>query len=141
MYDDCSCMKSCVYFSCQTHIVDLVNELGLELCRQYTEGRKYMQLGGYRLRSYSSSLPSLSPLALVDLHRFITKVLKCTCISLSGYVEWNRRKSFKVAHSIIMSRSWQSLGKCTIISRFLPDLNTVGYKKTQPELCLNSKLV
>ncbi|XP_064608664.1 amine oxidase [flavin-containing] B-like [Liolophura sinensis] len=103
--------------SSQTHIVDLVNELGLELCRQYTEGRKYMQLGGYRLRSYSSSLPSLSPLALVDLHRFITKIESMRkCVSMSNPYRCSQAELWdsKTLETFIQENLWTKAAKDAI---------------------------
>lgn len=54
----------------------MLEELGLSTCVQYLEGKKFMQLGSDQIGSYSSEIPSLSPLALIDLQRLIYKVRK-----------------------------------------------------------------
>lgn len=54
----------------------MLEELGLSTCVQYLEGKKFMQLGSDQIGSYSSDIPSLSPLALIDLQRLIYKVRK-----------------------------------------------------------------
>lgn len=54
----------------------MLEELGLSTCIQYLEGKKFMQLGSDQIGSYSSEIPSLSPLALIDLQRLIYKVRK-----------------------------------------------------------------
>ncbi|XP_062567210.1 probable flavin-containing monoamine oxidase A [Saccostrea cucullata] len=59
---------------CQPHIMALLEELGLTTHVQYLEGKKFMQLGSDRISSYSSDIPSLSPLALIDLQRFMYKL-------------------------------------------------------------------
>ncbi|KAI1697563.1 NAD(P)-binding rossmann-like domain-containing protein [Ditylenchus destructor] len=46
----------------QTHILDLIKELGLDIYPQYAEGKKLAQLGKTKIRSYSSSLPSTKEL-------------------------------------------------------------------------------
>ncbi|XP_033630696.1 probable flavin-containing monoamine oxidase A isoform X1 [Asterias rubens] len=59
--------------STQYHLLWLLEELGLEKYPQYTTGRKQMLLGNNKgIRTYKSSIPSLSPMALLDMHRFIT---------------------------------------------------------------------
>ncbi|XP_076441552.1 putative flavin-containing monoamine oxidase A [Babylonia areolata] len=59
---------------CQPHIMSLLLELGLETHPQYTSGKKVQQVAGPAISHYTGDLPSLSPFALVDLHRFLTKV-------------------------------------------------------------------
>ncbi|XP_060067179.1 probable flavin-containing monoamine oxidase A [Ylistrum balloti] len=61
---------------CQPHITKLLNELGLKTYPQYIQGRKFMQLGGDAVTSYTSNIPSLSGLALIDLQRMINRVEK-----------------------------------------------------------------
>jgi len=41
----------------QTHILDLVKELDLEMYDQHTNGAKWMQIGNSKKRKYTSSLP------------------------------------------------------------------------------------
>ena len=54
--------------------MDMINELGLEVYNQYTEGRKVQQLGGDAVKTYQSPIPSLSLFALLDLLIFMKKV-------------------------------------------------------------------
>ncbi|GFN78483.1 amine oxidase [Plakobranchus ocellatus] len=54
--------------ACQTHVIQLLKELGLETYPQYTSGQKLQQLGGTKVTSYSSDIPSLSFWALIDLY-------------------------------------------------------------------------
>ena len=54
--------------------MDMLKELKLTTFGQYLDGKKFMQLGSDEIRSYSSDIPSLSPLALLDLNRLINKV-------------------------------------------------------------------
>ncbi|KAL5018930.1 hypothetical protein ScPMuIL_004652 [Solemya velum] len=60
--------------STQTHIIDVIKELGLATYKQFTDGTKLMQLGSYRVRSYKSEIPSFSLLGVLDLARFLHKV-------------------------------------------------------------------
>nr|XP_022314617.1 probable flavin-containing monoamine oxidase A isoform X1 [Crassostrea virginica] len=59
---------------CQPQIMDMLKELNLTTCGQYLDGKKFMQLGSDEIRSYSSDIPSLSPLALLDLNLLINKL-------------------------------------------------------------------
>lgn len=58
---------------CQTHIMELLEELGIETFSQYLKGEKFMQIGSNKVRSYKSDIPSLSPLGLIDTNRLMTK--------------------------------------------------------------------
>ncbi|XP_038066143.1 probable flavin-containing monoamine oxidase A isoform X2 [Patiria miniata] len=58
--------------STQHHLHWLMEELGLEKYPQYSTGKKLMLLGNRGIRSYNSSIPSMSLAALVDVHRFLT---------------------------------------------------------------------
>ncbi|XP_041364297.1 probable flavin-containing monoamine oxidase A [Gigantopelta aegis] len=60
----------------QPHIMSLLHELNLETYTQFTEGIKFMQLGDHKIRTYDADIPSLSMLALFDLHRFMSRVDK-----------------------------------------------------------------
>lgn len=62
-------------YSTQTHIIDVIKELGLATYKQFTDGTKLMQLGSYRVRSYKSEIPSFSLLGVLDLARFLHKVM------------------------------------------------------------------
>uniref|UniRef100_H3B1N0 Amine oxidase n=1 Tax=Latimeria chalumnae TaxID=7897 RepID=H3B1N0_LATCH len=62
----------------QHHVLELIKELELEIIPQYTTGTKFYQLGGAhaKISSYSSSIPTLSLLALIDLQLLLWKVDK-----------------------------------------------------------------
>ncbi|XP_033116821.1 probable flavin-containing monoamine oxidase A [Anneissia japonica] len=51
----------------QHHILWLMKELGLEYYEQYTAGSKFLRLSDGKIRKYSSSLPKLSFVGLLDL--------------------------------------------------------------------------
>ncbi|XP_070580699.1 probable flavin-containing monoamine oxidase A isoform X2 [Ptychodera flava] len=60
----------------QPHILNLLEELGIETYKQYTDGIKFMQIGDSKIRNYRSNIPSLSLFALIDLQLFINRVEK-----------------------------------------------------------------
>ncbi|XP_062340788.1 amine oxidase [flavin-containing] B [Osmerus eperlanus] len=70
--------------SSQTHVMDLIHELGLEVYPQYTAGKKVQHIGGPRARiqTYSTSIPALSPLVLLDLTQLLWKIDRL-CASVS----------------------------------------------------------
>ncbi|GAA6216038.1 probable flavin-containing monoamine oxidase A [Lates japonicus] len=62
--------------STQTHILELINELGLETFPQFNTGKKVYHTGGpgARVRTYRTSIPALSPLVLMDITQFLWKI-------------------------------------------------------------------
>ena len=74
LYDGFFIKKNPFSCSCQPSVMGLLKQLKLETYNQYIKGRKFMQLGGHKIGSYASVIPSLSFLALIDLQRFISKV-------------------------------------------------------------------
>ncbi|CAJ1071286.1 probable flavin-containing monoamine oxidase A [Xyrichtys novacula] len=62
--------------STQTHVLELIEELGLETYPQYNTGKKVHHMGGpsARVRTYSTSIPYLSPLVMVDFIQFLWKI-------------------------------------------------------------------
>lgn len=56
--------------------MDLIQELGLEVYPQFTEGKKVHHMGGAnaKIRTYTSSIPSFSPLVLLDFMHFLWRV-------------------------------------------------------------------
>lgn len=60
--------------SSQPHVMELTGELGLETYREYCEGKKVMQLGDDKIRTYQGDIPALPWYCLIDLHLFIIKV-------------------------------------------------------------------
>ncbi|XP_023647001.1 probable flavin-containing monoamine oxidase A isoform X2 [Paramormyrops kingsleyae] len=71
--------------SSQTSVMELIQELGLEVYPQSTTGKKVYHMGGSRapVRTYTSSIPSLPPLALLDLTQVMWKIdrlLQTVCV-------------------------------------------------------------
>lgn len=62
--------------STQTHVLDLIQELGLETYSQYTTGKKVHHVGGpdAKVKTYSDSLPSLSLFQILDFSLLIWKI-------------------------------------------------------------------
>ncbi|KAM4634033.1 putative flavin-containing monoamine oxidase A isoform 2-T2 [Polymixia lowei] len=62
--------------STQTHIMEVIQELGLEIYPQYNIGKKVHHMGGpdAKVRTYSTSIPALSPVVLMDLSQFLWKI-------------------------------------------------------------------
>ncbi|XP_062410643.1 probable flavin-containing monoamine oxidase A [Sardina pilchardus] len=62
--------------SSQTHVMQLIEELGLEVYPQYTKGKKVHHMGGpkARINTYTSSTPSYSPLTVLDFLQFLWKL-------------------------------------------------------------------
>jgi hypothetical protein len=54
--------------------MDLLKDLDMETCDQYTTGKKVFQLSDNKVRTYTGDIPSLPWYALIDLHLFMTKV-------------------------------------------------------------------
>ncbi|XP_033981756.1 probable flavin-containing monoamine oxidase A [Trematomus bernacchii] len=61
--------------STQTHILELIKELGLETYPQFSIGKKVHHMGGpgAKVRTYTS-IPTLSPLVLMDLTQLLWKI-------------------------------------------------------------------
>ncbi|XP_041826922.1 probable flavin-containing monoamine oxidase A isoform X2 [Melanotaenia boesemani] len=62
--------------STQTHVMDLIKELGLEIYPQFNTGKKVIHMGGptSKVRTYSSSIPTMSPLVLMDFTHLLSKI-------------------------------------------------------------------
>lgn len=61
--------------SSQDHVLNMLEELGLRTYPQYTQGKKVMQLGDNKIRTYTSDIPSLASLTgLIQLQFFLWKV-------------------------------------------------------------------
>ncbi|KAG7322947.1 hypothetical protein KOW79_014293 [Hemibagrus wyckioides] len=69
--------------SSQTHVMDLIQDLGLEVYPQFTEGKKVHHMGGAnaKISTYTSSIPSFSPLVLLDFVRFLWRTERL-CVSV-----------------------------------------------------------
>lgn len=79
-------------FSTQTHILELIKELDLETYPQFNIGKKVHHMGGpgAKVRAYSTSIPALSPLVLMDLTQLLWKVRQSNklCFSRSRPPRW-----------------------------------------------------
>ncbi|KAK9968135.1 hypothetical protein ABG768_002475 [Culter alburnus] len=62
--------------SSQTHVMELIQELGVEVFPQYTEGKKVHHMGGphAKIKTYASSIPSYSPLILLDFTQILWRI-------------------------------------------------------------------
>ncbi|XP_017563616.1 probable flavin-containing monoamine oxidase A [Pygocentrus nattereri] len=62
--------------SSQIHVMELIKELGLEIYPQFTEGKKVHHMGGAnaKISTYTSSIPSFSPLVLLDFVQFLWRI-------------------------------------------------------------------
>ena len=69
-------VSNLIISSSQTHVMQLIEELGLVVYPQYTKGKKVHHMGGPRAKisHYTSSMPSYSLLVLLDFVQFIWKV-------------------------------------------------------------------
>lgn len=56
--------------------MDLIEELGLAVYPQYTKGKKVQHMGGpnAKVSTYTTSIPTFSPLVLLDFMQFLWKV-------------------------------------------------------------------
>lgn len=58
----------------QLHIISLIEELGLQIYPQFTDGKKFQKLGGDEVKTYFSDIPPLPLISLIDLDLFMKKV-------------------------------------------------------------------
>lgn len=67
-----------IFMSCssQTHVMELIRELGLEVFPQYTKGKKVHHVGGphAKIKMFTTSMPSYSPLNLLDFTQILRRV-------------------------------------------------------------------
>ncbi|XP_049909125.1 probable flavin-containing monoamine oxidase A [Epinephelus moara] len=91
----------------QTHILELIEELGLETYQQFNIGKKVHHMGGpgAKVRTYRTSIPALSPVVLMDLTQLLWKIdrlcatvcvedpsrtpnaVELDCMTLHSYIE------------------------------------------------------
>ena len=69
-------LKWSICSSTQTQILELINELGLETYPQYNVGKKVYHTGGpgAKIHTYTSAIPALSPLVMMDFMQMLWKV-------------------------------------------------------------------
>nr|XP_015199567.1 PREDICTED: probable flavin-containing monoamine oxidase A isoform X2 [Lepisosteus oculatus] len=95
----------------QTHILDLIQELGLEIYPQYTEGKKVYRLGGpeAEIRTYTSSIPPLSLMGLIDMQLLlwkIDKLRKTVSVEIPGSSPNALEYDSMTLHSFIKKNTW-----------------------------------
>lgn len=66
--------------SSQHHVMELIREFGVEVYPQYTKGKKVHHMGGPRAKitTYTSSIPSYSPLVMLDFLQFLWRINRLT---------------------------------------------------------------
>ncbi|RXN19152.1 putative flavin-containing monoamine oxidase A [Labeo rohita] len=66
--------------SSQTHVMELIQELGLEVFPQYTKGKKVHHVGGpqAKIKTYTTSMPSYSPLTMLDFTLLLWRIDRLT---------------------------------------------------------------
>ncbi|KAJ0015507.1 hypothetical protein NQD34_009127 [Periophthalmus magnuspinnatus] len=109
--------------STQSHVLELIEELGLETYPQFNRGRKVHHMGGPRatVRSYTSSIPALSPLVLLDLSLFLFKTDRlCATVNVQdpSLTPKAAELDSMTLHSYIQRHTWtqelkEELGVCT----------------------------
>ncbi|XP_037609392.1 probable flavin-containing monoamine oxidase A [Sebastes umbrosus] len=109
--------------STQTHILELIKELGLETYPQFIIGKKVHDMGGpgAKVRTYTTSIPALSPLVLMDLTLLLWKIDRL-CATVCVQDPWRTPNAVKLdsmtLHSYIEQHSWteelkEEMGVCS----------------------------
>ncbi|KAE9547785.1 hypothetical protein FO519_009004 [Halicephalobus sp. NKZ332] len=62
----------------QTHIIDLIKELGLETYDQYTEGIRWMQMGNAKRKQYTSRFPMVEETGQLSFAEVLDFLKSCT---------------------------------------------------------------
>ncbi|KAM9841707.1 putative flavin-containing monoamine oxidase A [Aulostomus maculatus] len=109
--------------STQTHILDLIKELGLETYPQFNTGKKVYHTGGpgSKVRTYRTSIPALSPAVLLDLTTLLWKIdrLSATvCIQEPSRTPNAAALDSMTLHSYIEQNAWttelrEEMGVCS----------------------------
>ncbi|XP_074546838.1 putative flavin-containing monoamine oxidase A [Halichoeres trimaculatus] len=108
--------------STQTHVLELIEELGLETYSQFSAGTKVHHMGGPggRVQTYSTSIPAVSPLVMFDLFQFLWKMdrLCATVCVQDPFLTLNAAELDSMTlHSYIEQHAWtkglkEELGTC-----------------------------
>lgn len=101
---------------CQPHIMDLLKKFDLGLNKVYVDGIKMVQLGDGPIRSYSSSIPHLSIVAMLDMFIFLRKV-QSMCDEIDVYNPYHHPRAAEwdsmTLQEFTRSRAWtKSLIQC-----------------------------
>ncbi|XP_068191564.1 probable flavin-containing monoamine oxidase A [Antennarius striatus] len=97
--------------STQTHILDLIQELGFETYPQFNSGKKVHHMGGLdaKVRTYRTSIPALSPVALMDLTQLlwrIDRLCATVCVQDPARTPNAVKLDSMTAHSYIERHAW-----------------------------------
>uniref|UniRef100_A0A8C4EDU7 Amine oxidase n=1 Tax=Dicentrarchus labrax TaxID=13489 RepID=A0A8C4EDU7_DICLA len=109
--------------STQTHILELIKELGLETYPQFSVGKKVHHTGGpsAKVRTYRTSIPALSPLVLMDITQLFWKIDRL-CATVCVHDPSRTPNAFELdsmtLHSYIEQHAWtaelkEELGLCS----------------------------
>lgn len=95
----------------QTHVMELIEELGLQTYPQFHSGKKVSHLGGpqAKVKSYNSDIPALNPLVLMDLSRFFTKIDRLTasvCVDDPSLTPNAFELDSMTLHSYVEQQAW-----------------------------------
>ncbi|KAJ8346967.1 hypothetical protein SKAU_G00283680 [Synaphobranchus kaupii] len=109
--------------STQTHVMNLIQELGLEVYPQYAEGEKVHHMGTpeAKARTYTSSLPFSSPLVLLDTTVFLWKIERlCKTVSVEDPISTPNAVQYDsmTLHTYMEQHIWtkelkQNMGICS----------------------------
>uniref|UniRef100_A0A8C2XJ80 Amine oxidase n=1 Tax=Cyclopterus lumpus TaxID=8103 RepID=A0A8C2XJ80_CYCLU len=107
--------------STQTHILELIKELGLETFPQFNIGKKVHHMGGPggKVRTYRTSIPALSPVVLTDLTQLLWKVRQQTHTAIDPWRTPNAVELDSMTlHSYITQHAWtadlkEEMGLCS----------------------------
>ncbi|KAM8828742.1 putative flavin-containing monoamine oxidase A [Spinachia spinachia] len=111
------------WVSTQTHIWELIKELGLETFPQFNLGKKVHHMGGpgAKVRTYRTSIPALSPMVLMDLAQLLWK-LNRLCATVCVQDPWKTPNAVELdsmtLHSYIKQHAWtaelkEEMGVCS----------------------------
>ncbi|XP_034403169.1 probable flavin-containing monoamine oxidase A [Cyclopterus lumpus] len=109
--------------STQTHILELIKELGLETFPQFNIGKKVHHMGGPggKVRTYRTSIPALSPVVLTDLTQLLWKIDRL-CATVCIQDPWRTPNAVELdsmtLHSYITQHAWtadlkEEMGLCS----------------------------
>ncbi|XP_069017999.1 probable flavin-containing monoamine oxidase A [Embiotoca jacksoni] len=109
--------------STQTHIFELIKELGFEVFPQYNTGRKVHHMGGpaSKVRTYGTSIPALSPVVLMDFTQLMWKIDRLcatVCVQDPSKTPNAVELDSMTLHSYIEQRAWtaelkEEMGLCS----------------------------
>uniref|UniRef100_A0A665V936 Amine oxidase n=1 Tax=Echeneis naucrates TaxID=173247 RepID=A0A665V936_ECHNA len=109
--------------STQTHILELIKELGLETFLQFNIGKKVLHMGGpdARVRTYRTSIPALSPAVLIDFTHLLWKIDRLcatVCVQDPSKTPNAVELDSMTLHSYIEQHAWtaelkEEIGLCT----------------------------